>query len=111
MIEKTVLDYLKEHMIYTVSMETPDPLESEYILIERVGGGESNHIKNASIAFQSYADTLYRAAQINEEVKETMKGMRDISSVASVRLESDYNFTDTTTKKYRYQSIFRIVYY
>ena len=31
--------------------------------------------------------------------------------VASCRLNSDYNFTDTTKKQYRYQAVFDIVYY
>lgn len=111
MIEKTVLDYLTKKLDYTVSMEIPNPLVDEYVLIERVGGGEYNHIKNASIAFQSYADSLYQAASINEKVKDAVKGLQDLPSIGEVRLESDYNFTDTTTKKYRYQSIFRITHY
>ena len=38
-------------------------------MIEKTGGGEENHIKKAMIVIQSFADSLYRAAEINEEVK------------------------------------------
>jgi hypothetical protein len=76
-----------------------------------VGGGETNHIKRASIAVQSLADSMYEAAELNEAVKELMKGITALKEVSSCRLDSDYNFTDTATKKYRYQAVFDLVHY
>ena len=34
-----------------------------------------------------------------------------LEQIVSVSLNSDYNYTDTTTKEYRYQAVFDIVHY
>ena len=57
------------------------------------------------------ADSMYAAAKLNEEVKAIMKGIIELPEVSSCRLDSDYNFTDTATKKYRYQAVFDLVHY
>ncbi len=54
---------------------------------------------------------MYEAAVLNEEVKEAVEGMITLDEVSKVSLNSDYNFTDTTTKEYRYQAVFDINYY
>lgn len=110
MIERTVLDYISANLIHPCYTER-NGQKGEYYVIEKVGGGESNHIKRASIAVQSYADSMFRAAELNEAVKELMRGIVSLSEVSSCRLDSDYNFTDTATKKYRYQAVFDLIYY
>lgn len=110
MIEKTILDYLSSEL--GVPVYTEKKIQSgRYVVIEKVGGGETNHIKRASIAVQSYADTMYEAALLNEQVKETMSGIVALSTVSSCKLDSDYNFTDTVMKNYRYQAVFDLVHY
>lgn len=111
MIEKTVLDYLSNQLSVPVYAEKTDEEPLKYVLIEKTGGGESNHIKSAMIALQSYADSLFLAAELNEEVKNVMKGIVELDEIISVKLARDYNFTDTTKKKYRYQAIFSLVHY
>ena len=110
MIEKIVLDYLEQNTAVLVSTEKRSQ-SGKYIVIEKVGGGETNHIKRASIAVQSYADTMYEAAELNETVKALMQGIVALGSVSSCRLDTDYNFTDTISKKYRYQAVFDLVHY
>ena len=61
MIETIILNYLKLKMNVEVQMED-EKKHREYILIEKTGGGEENHIKKAMIVIQSFADSLYRAA-------------------------------------------------
>ena len=51
------------------------------------------------------------AAQLNEEVKEVMMTITILPSISSCRLNADYNFTDTTKKRYRYQAVFDLVHY
>lgn len=111
MIEKIVLDYLGDALNLPAFMEQPTNPPGEYLLIEKVGGAEENRIDSAMIAIQSYADSLYRAAEINLAVKEAMRGIAALDSVSRAKLNSDYNFTDTRRKKYRYQAIYGIVYY
>lgn len=111
MIEETVLDYLSEKIPVMVRMEEELNMPNEYILIEKTGGGETNHIRRATIAVQSYAGSLYRAMQINEEVKEAMNNIVILDEISKCTLNSDYDYTDTTRKKYRYQAVFDIVHY
>ena len=110
MIEKTILDYLSNALTVSVYTERREQ-NGMFIVIEKVGGGETNHIKSASIAVQSYADSMYEAADLNEHVKAVMKDIIELPNVSKCKLDSDYNFTDTTTKKYRYQAVFDLIYY
>ena len=124
MIEKIIYDYLAAYPDFQpvivnnvetspgipVYMETPVDPPAEYILVEKTGSGEENQIQSAVVAVQSYADTLYRAAQINELAKTAMRGMVSLAAISRVEVNSDYNYTDTRTKKYRYQAIIGIVY-
>lgn len=110
MIEKIVLDYLSANTNISCYTER-NGQKGKYIVIEKVGGGETNHIKRASIAVQSLADSMYEAAELNEEIKAIMKGIIELPEVSSCRLDSDYNFTDTAAKKYRYQAVFDLVHY
>lgn len=112
-IEKTILDYLISSDIIgsDVYLETPDPMPSEYVLIEKTGSSESDHLCGAVIALQSITDgSLYRAAEINEAVKKAMQHITDSTPITSSELNTDYNYTNTTTKQYRYQAVFNIHY-
>lgn len=111
MIEETILDYLSKKIPVMVRMEEEIDMPDEYILLEKTGGGETNHIRRATIAVQSYAGSLYRAMQINEEVKEAMTNITVLDEISRCTLNSDYDYTDTTRKKYRYQAVFDIVHY
>lgn len=110
MIETIILNYLKLKMNLEVQMED-EKKHGEYILIEKTGGGEENHIKKAVIAIQSFADSLYRAAEINEEVKKAMKEIVELEDISKCDLNTDYNYTDVARKKYRYQAVFDITHY
>lgn len=110
MIEKIILDYLNDKAPVPAYMEKPKEEPTQYILIEKTGGGRANYIDSATIAVQSYADSLFGAATLNEEVKTIMYDIIELDEVFSVRLVRDYNFTDTTKKKYRYQAIFDLVF-
>lgn len=114
MIEQIVLDYLTEHINVPVFMELPEipsgefpTLPERFILLEKVGGGQTDHIDSGSIAVQSYSlNSLYEAANLDEEMRTVMYGIVELDDISGVRLASNYNHTDTRTKRYRYQSVF-----
>lgn len=118
MIETIVLNYLSEQMSVPVLMELPEvPSESyptmpgRFLVLEKVGGGLRDKIPSASIAVQSYSTaSLYEAASLDEEVREVMMDMPAHEDISGIRLASNYNHTDTRTKRYRYQSVFEIYY-
>lgn len=90
----------------------PEGAEAPFFVVERTGGTETNHISSAMVAIQSYGTTIEAAMLLNESLKERMLETFILrGDVASCRLNSDYNFTNTTTRKPRYQAVFDIVYY
>lgn len=111
MVELKILDYLSAALSVPVYMERPIEIPEKYVIVEKVGSTTTNYIYKATIAVQSYAPTLYMAAQLNEEVKAAVLGLLSHDDISSVVLNTDYNFTDTATKTYRYQALFNIVAY
>lgn len=111
MIEIVVKDFLEKKLSVPVFMEEPEAIPQRYIIIEKVGGGESIGMKSATIAIQSYGTSLADSAMLNEEVKEALREIDDQNPVSSAELNSDYNFTDTETHRYRYQAVYDFIYY
>lgn len=110
MIAKILLDYLNEHLSVPAYMEAHSEL-TDYVLIDQTGSSRENQITTTTLAIQSYGDTLYNAMLLNESVKQAMDGFLQLPQVARVELQTDYNFTNTTTKQYRWQAVFLITHY
>ena len=113
MIEKIILDYLSVRLPCPVCMEIPEGgATPPFVVIEKTGGGViDNCVWTATLALQSYGSTLYDAAQLNETVKGVMAAAVALPEIARARLNSDYNYTDTTKREYRYQAVFDIIHY
>lgn len=111
MIEKTVLDYLKTKLPVPVTMEEPEKPGKKYVVLEKTGSGGKDYIFRATIIAQSYGSTLYDAAELNELVKVAMLHITELNEVCRCELNSDYNFTDPKTHRYRYQAVFDLVHY
>ncbi len=110
MIEETVLKWLKKNLDVPVYMEEPAEKPDTFVLIEKTGSNRDNWINHATIAVQSYAISMYKAAKLNESVKKSLDQIVQLDEVGASTLNSDYNFTDTTTKRYRYQCIYDLTY-
>ena len=117
MIEKVVLDYLTAELNVPVMMEVPEvpsgdfpDVPARFVVIEKVGASKENHGTTASLAFQSYAESMYEAAALDEVVREAVENIIVLNAVAGVRLTSNYNHTDPRTKQYRYQCVYDIYY-
>ena len=111
MIEKTVYDYLKTKGL-NVYMEDPAGAAAmPYYVVEKTGGGETEHVGRALVVIQSFGESLYKAAAANESMKAAMAGIITLDGVTACSLNSDYNYTDTARKRYRYQAVFEIIHY
>ena len=113
MIEIIILNHLKTKLSVPVRLEKPEPLpeDGKYVLFEKTGSNSLNKLGGSTFAFQSYGKSMYEAAALNEEVKQAVDSLIELDGIASVKLNTDYNFTDTTTKKYRYQAVYDIKHY
>lgn len=114
MIEKIVLDFLNDELPTGINafMEKPEEdIPEEYVLIEKTGGGEEDYVESATMAIQSYAASLYRAAEINAAIKNIMREITVPNTcITKATLNTDYNFTDPTKKQYRYQAVYDLTY-
>lgn len=110
MIEMIILNHLKNKLTEPVHLEKQNQ-QAPYVLFEKTSSGKSNHLPSATFAFQSYAKSLYNAAELNERVKTAVESLVELDEIRGITLNSDYNFTDTTTKEYRYQAVYEIRYY
>jgi len=88
-----------------------DEMPESYVIFEKTSSGKRDFANSATFAFQSYAPTLYAAATLNEELKTSIESMVELNEISGIHLNSDYNFTDTETKEYRYQAVFDINYF
>lgn len=111
MIELIIKKYLDGHLSVPSFLERPETVPNSYVLFEKTGSSKSNYLPASTFAFQSYAPSMYEAAMLNEEVKEAVEGMIVLDEISKISLNSDYNYTDTTTKEYRYQAVFDINHY
>ncbi|MCQ2563873.1 MAG: hypothetical protein MJ128_05245 [Mogibacterium sp.] len=112
MIEVTILEYLQESMNCPVHAEEPDGVNPRYLVIEKTGSSaEENMLITSMIAVKSYGQSLLDAMTLNELVKAAMMEACSLDEVTDVSINSDYNFSDTQRKRYRYQAVFDITHY
>lgn len=118
MIETTLISYLinKTSAGDKVYAERPDTIPPRYVLIEKTGSSTSNMITTSTIAIQSVADSMQGgsmldAMELNEEIKGVMADFEALGDIVMVSPNSDYNYTDDSTKEYRYQAVFQVTHY
>lgn len=111
MIEADVIQFLAVNQDIPVFAEVPTNPPDRFIVVEKTGGGVSNMLYQASIAVQSYGKTLLDSATINEDVKEVMERLVELPLVSRSELNTDYNYTDMSTKRHRYQAVFEVSYF
>lgn len=110
MIEKIICDYLSGILDCRVLPEKPERPFGKMVFVERTGGN-GRWVKETTIAIQCYGTSMYEAALLNEQVMDAMYGLEALNNIVKVSLNQNYNFTDTTTKEYRYQCVFDIKHY
>ena len=113
MIETLIIEYLSGALSpVKVTAEEPDNLVGKHVVIEKTGSSITDHIKTSTIAIKSYGSSLYEALVLNAQVKNAMDGFEfDSSKISAVELDTDYNFSDTAKKRYRYQAVFTVTHY
>ena len=112
MIEVAILNYLNGTLPVSTYMMRPENPPEQYCLMELTGSSLNEHIYTSTLAIQTYAPTLYDAAQIAWSACDAMREAADLlAEIASVDLNSIYNFTDPETKQPRYQAVFDVIHY
>ena len=111
MIEIILKNWLSNETGVQTVLEIPTPLPEEFISIEKTGGSFRDQLHTAIFAVQSWSSSMYSAASLNEVVQSALITMGErCGDVYKVTVDGGYNFTDTATKRYRYQTVVEIKY-
>lgn len=113
MIESTILSFLDNAGLDApLYMEIPENPPDEFYILENTGQGMRDQVRTTTMAVQSYAQSMERAADLAYEIDGViLETLQELDDVAGVRLNSLYNFTDQSTKQYRYQGVYVITHY
>lgn len=110
-ITQAIYEYLSGALETPVYTMVPADMPDKFVLIEKTSGGEEDFIYSSMFAIQSWASSLAEADILNDEVKVAMRDANTVDMICSCKLNSDYNFTDTAEKKYRFQAVYDVVHY
>ena len=111
-IESRVITYLQDTLKVDAYAEIPaDPDGKTFLLIDKTGSARTNRIPSAIMAVQSFAPSKAEASALNDQVVAAMLTLPEQPDISASRLNSDYEYTDTSLKLYRYQVLFEIVYF
>lgn len=108
MIEKVIYDFMNSEdsgMTSPTYTEVPVDPPDVYTTFERTSSRSENTLNAVTFAFQSTAPSLLETVMLNERVKEAILRLVSQDAVFGVRIQSDYNTTDTVTKKHRYTAV------
>lgn len=109
MLEEFLANWLQQKTGYDVYTEVPEGHPAEFYLVERTGSRTVNHVTTVTVAIQSWQSmSMYMAAAMNEDLKTVMDTLVQEPEISACRLSTDYNFTDTESKYYRYQAVYNI---
>lgn len=111
MIEERIIEYLSGALSVPVSGDVPISPPESFVTVEKTGSDETDHLLFATLAVQSWGATRAQALRLNGLVKAAMYEAVALDDIARVHCQTDYNFTDTTTKHARYQAVFEVVFY
>ena len=111
MIEVTLREYLEDNLDVPVVMEYPKDPGKKFILLQLSDGGQINKIDAATFFVTVYADSLYTAAGLKEEVKSLLLDAIQIPGITKASLGQEQAGTDSANHKYIYNLTFNFYYY
>jgi len=112
MIETRLIEELDRRLVNPIYAMVPANPPKKFHVIQKTGSRIENKITQSTIAIQSYSTTsLLEAVELNEAVKTAVFDLISCDDISAVDLNSDYNYTDSTEKRYRYQAVFVITHY
>lgn len=108
-LEEFLIAWLARKTGYDVYAEAPEGHPTEFYTVERTGSRTANRVTTVTVAIQSWNSlSMYHAAAMNDDLKREMETLVQEPEISACRLSTDYNFTDTDSKYYRYQAVYNI---
>ncbi len=111
MIEIEVRSFFEDSLKIPVYMEFPSEKITRFVVLRKANTDRENLIDGAQFVAESYEESLFKAAELNELVKAKADELTELDTVVAVERGGDYPAFDHTNKRYRYQAIFNITHY
>ena len=112
MIEIALREYLIDNLDnIPVVLEYPKNPKKKFILLQLADGGRTNHIDAATFFVTVYADTLYGAAELKDQVKELLLGATELPGITKSSIGQEQAGTDSANHVYQYNLTFNFYYY
>lgn len=110
-IESFIISALSEALEVPVSGNRPTPMPERFVTVEQTGSRERDHVRQATIVVESWAENREASAELNELAKAAMLALPALPEISSAACETDSNYPDLTTRKPRYRALFNVVYF
>lgn len=113
MIEQLVIEYLRKRLPQEkISAEVPEGMPERFITVEKTGSQQLGRgLYSSTLAIQSWEMSMLGAAELSETVCSILREAPEYVSDVTRATGSDYDFTDITVKRYRYQAVFTFTHY
>lgn len=110
-IEAKVIEYLSQKLNIPVSAEDPEDKPDEFVTVDLIAGGETNHIEAATLSVVSHSISKLKAAVLNEKVCDDLLNITELPEISSCKIGGKSSDVDTATKSYRYETIFNFIFF
>lgn len=112
MIEVAIREYLAQEFDgVPVLMEQPKTPPKEYILLRLVDSGRTNQIDAATFFVTVISDSLYKAAQKRDQVKEALFNAITLDGISHASSGGESATLDGANRVYQYNITFNFYYY
>lgn len=112
MIEAALRQYLADNLNrVSVVMEYPKNPPKKFVMLQLTDAGRVNYIDAATFFVTVYADTLYNAAELKEQVKDVLFGAITLPWISNSTLGQETAGIDSANHVYKYDLTFNFYYY
>ena len=110
-IEEYVVLFLSGKLSVPVRGDVPSPVLPSFVTVEKTGARETDRIRSATLAVQSWAESRDAASRLCAQVEAAMASLAAEPEISRCALDTSYNHPDLARKKPRYQAVFNITHY
>lgn len=103
-VERVVAERLAELVGVPAVLEVPDERPAEMISVELTGSSGTRHLRQVTLAVQSWAQTRRRAAEIAAAVERAVPDLADVPDIMGATVAGTYRWPDPDSRQPRYQS-------
>ena len=113
MIEEIIRKYLLDALKIPVLLEYPKDTAEKFVVFEVMDRQKNDYIDAVTIEFNSYAESKFKAAELDKEVRKLIENIIEDNRISGVESGggSSGDSNDESIKRYRYRCYYNFFYY